>query len=878
MGKVPGCLHDPPSILSCRHSVLSDSLKKKMPIALLKPIADGVVAIHENHAAFRNLGLISVAVLLLPFIIWGIWNTVKGWGKWRVQQAGDRPHYVRTWHGWVEAEKEAARARGRAKLRNHIRQKLVWKTTTADYSWIFWDPSGAKRQEYEENRRHSIIRHLPRWTRSDKPGSLSPDARIAPNRLGAAEEGKVSWRSFRHSSEIQPLEFSFTGNQSWLRSSSKKGADAWTENHTRSDSLPMMTGALADSRNALSLSNVRRGRHSMGQFQVWDADIQDQFLVPEQTGNLGADIDSARQSGASALHVQPSLAGFARRASSLPLFATLRVAYNARRRLKDFLETLSPIRSLRKARPFPAGDHSAPENPDDLQGSGHMTTRLRNPEGNLQASIPPESMQIFNQMFEPLANPVVLNPFMSIGTEYSGTAGRPGSPIMDWTAKRERAGISEYEADGASSFLSRTYSSASFRSRSNGEYPDMHLSEASLQKMKDSMTTSKLDTYGRMGNHHARGVHVSDSFFQGNYSPGSIGLHFSLLPRNTSGKNLTSKSTPVVPPRSRTVSSEASFAEHLSFTESLSMLLHADPFHPPQRTNPKSATRVPFDLPRSSTQMRSPTKSSTRSTTNAKTIKKGSNSGTSGLSQAKRAMIERTGCLSPLERAFLDDIDLRLSRLDYELSPGFRGPLADVTSPIWWFEPVPYAASVACRDTQSFINHIKVRTRPLNPPPILRRSHTTLDIPEIIDTNVPSTVLRRRASSQDFILPRRTSTFNGEPEEGAIDTAAWILRRPPMGALHEDSAENSLLFTSGRGTPKTLLEWQRSEPSLPLQQAFDRAAAISRRPVKHLKRFGILCGDRNNSCKDEKQPLRAACQEYEDVGDGNESAVARPPL
>lgn len=886
-------VHETPSILRCRHSTLSfvvgqpqERMHIHIPLFNTTATDRGTkYPVRWDRRAFRNLGIVSVTILITPFILFTVWNLVKGWGRWRIRKSGNRPHYVRTWHGWVEAEKAATRAAARAKLRNHIRQKLVWKSTTTDYSWVFWDPSGAKRQEYEENRRESILRHLPRWMRSYEPGSLLPDARITPNRLGVAEEGKVSLRSFRHSSEIQPLGFSFTGNQSWLRSSSQKGAGTLTENHSLSDALPMMTGALADSRIAHSLSSVRRRKFPMRQFQVWDANSQETFratgtqsLVPDQTGNLGADVDPARKSGASApsptSHCSQNVAaGLARRASSLPLFATLRNAFNARRRLRSPVETLA-------VRSHPArfcDDHSAPENPDDLQGSGHSTTRLRNTEGTLQASMPlyeRKLMQTFNQSLEPLAKPIVLHPFMSIGTEYSGTAGRPGSPIMGWTIKGEPSAavgeLSQYEAEGpvkgASSFSCSRCSSATFRSRSSGEYPDMHLNEASLQKTKDSAVTSKLDTYGRTGSHSARNVRVSDSFFQGSYSPGDIARHFSLLPRNTSGTNLTSNSTSRVLRRSRKVTSEASFAQHSSFTERLSMSLHVDSFNSPWRIHPNSTTLVPFDVPRSSKQTRSPTKSSTWSTTNAKTIQRGSASGTSRLSEAKKAPTKRTECLSSLEKTFLDDLDLRLGRLDYELSPGFRGPQGDGTTR-WWFEAVPYAASVATRGPHFFVNHTSTWSRPLNPPPALRRSHTALEISKTIDITVPTTVMRRRASSQGLMLVRSTSTYTGEPEEGAIDTAAWMLRRPPMGALREDPAEKTLLFTNGRGPAKTLLEWQQSEPLLPLQQALDSAAAVSRRPVKHLKRLGILSNDRNDGCKDGKQPLRAAPDHCENSGD-----------
>lgn len=871
-----------------------------MEIDQLNPTdADTVKPKWDRHA-FKNLGIISVTITLAPFVLWIVWNVLKGWGQWRILRPEHRPHYVRTWHGWVEGEKAATKSVERVQLRDHIRQKLVWRTTTTDYSWVFWDPSGAKRQEYEDNRRHSMLRHFPRWMRSYEPGSLWPDARITSDRLAAAEEGKVSMRAYRHSSEIQPWGVSFTENESWREWSSKKGADPLTENHKHSDSLPMMTGALADSRNAHILSTVRRRKPSRGRIQVWDANGQETFRatcpVPRQAENLDADVDPARESGASSLRVQPSptsqnvAAGFARRACSLPLFAILPKAYHARPRSKYPVETL-PGRFQKKPILYPArvcDHHSAPENSEDLQGSGQITTRLRNPEDNLRASDKRNLTRTFHHAFEPLANPVVLNPFISIGNEYSGTAGRPGSPSMGWTIQgTKRAAVGElslHEAEepvkGASIVPCSSCSSDTFRSRPDGEYPDMHLHEASSQETKDSPDHFELDTDGTMDRHRAN-FRVSDGFFQGSYLPGDIALHFSLLRRNTSPKNLTSNPSPRTP-RSRKVTSESEplLAEHSSDTERLSKFLRVDSnmkrgsTHPPRRIKPKPTTRVPCDVPMSSKETRSPTKSITPSTTHAKTTQTGSTSGTSRFIEAKKETTKPAASLSSFEKTFLADLDLRLGRLDYELSPGFRGPPGEHPDPKWWFEGVPYSASVASRGSRAFANRGTLRLRPLNPPPVPRRSRTAVDVSKTIDQAVPTSLTQRRASSQDSVRPRGTCTYNREPGEGEIDTAAWMLRRPPMGALREDSAEKTLLFTSGRGNAKTLLEWQRSDSLLSLQQAFDAASAISRRPAKRLKRLGILGSDRNNGCSmDGKQPTTTAFDGCEAEGQNANSTT-----
>ena len=181
---------------------------------------------------FRFLAAISLGILCLPFSIWGLWIIVKDWGAWKIHSAEPRPHYVRTWHGWVEADTGAKKARIRRRRKDIIRRNLVWRTTNADYRWIFWDPHGNKQRQFDYERERSVLRFVPRWLRSTKHGSIQPDTTLVPNRLSAAEEGKITLRSFRHSCEIQPVCFSYTPHHSWIKSKHREGLPGSQQNVT----------------------------------------------------------------------------------------------------------------------------------------------------------------------------------------------------------------------------------------------------------------------------------------------------------------------------------------------------------------------------------------------------------------------------------------------------------------------------------------------------------------------------------------------------------------------------------------------------------------------------------------------------------------------
>ncbi|KAI4131779.1 MAG: hypothetical protein LQ347_002833 [Umbilicaria vellea] len=159
----------------------------------------------SHKKLFIELATLAIIVLCLPFIIWWMWGYINNLGRWKVTDSSkaDRKHYIKTWHGFTEREKVDRRKQARKEVREKFRSMFVWKTTRADYNWVFWDPDGSKKAEFDEERNDTWLRHLPRWMRSRGYGSLQHMMGGSMNPLGDAEKGLPQSPPFHNSDEIR---------------------------------------------------------------------------------------------------------------------------------------------------------------------------------------------------------------------------------------------------------------------------------------------------------------------------------------------------------------------------------------------------------------------------------------------------------------------------------------------------------------------------------------------------------------------------------------------------------------------------------------------------------------------------------------------------
>ena len=118
---------------------------------------------------------VLVTAVLLVFIPWLLWRIIRNWGSWKIHTASPRPQYIRTSFRWVDIEtwqqKQAKQVRRKEAKRD---RHTIYRTTKANYNWIFHDPTGGLQQRFNMHKERSHLRFLPSWIRSYPHGTLQP--------------------------------------------------------------------------------------------------------------------------------------------------------------------------------------------------------------------------------------------------------------------------------------------------------------------------------------------------------------------------------------------------------------------------------------------------------------------------------------------------------------------------------------------------------------------------------------------------------------------------------------------------------------------------------------------------------------------------------
>lgn len=125
----------------------------------------------------RILAYVLVTSALMIFVPWTLWRIIRNWGSWKIHTPSPRPQYIRTPSGWVDIDtwqlKQVKKAKRKAAER--YKHKVFYRTTRANYNWIFHDPTGELQQRFNDQREQSYLRFLPSWMRSYPHGTLQSD-------------------------------------------------------------------------------------------------------------------------------------------------------------------------------------------------------------------------------------------------------------------------------------------------------------------------------------------------------------------------------------------------------------------------------------------------------------------------------------------------------------------------------------------------------------------------------------------------------------------------------------------------------------------------------------------------------------------------------
>ncbi|MCJ1223496.1 hypothetical protein MMC12_000138 [Toensbergia leucococca] len=194
--------------------------------------------------------IVGISIFVGTFTLMAIFRLFTNWGHWRLRNAEPQQHYVRTLHGWVRHDILAKRRARRKEAWNAVARMFAWKTTLADYTWVFWDPTGMKQMDNKEQRERTFIRHLPHWMRSLDHGSLSPTYPVwaeGHNSYGNSREAAFPGRP-SHGFHIYNAKFRADMNSRYV-----------------------MTGALPTLNNIKNTSTVRKRQVGRRSIEFWHA-------------------------------------------------------------------------------------------------------------------------------------------------------------------------------------------------------------------------------------------------------------------------------------------------------------------------------------------------------------------------------------------------------------------------------------------------------------------------------------------------------------------------------------------------------------------------------------------------------------------------------
>lgn len=475
---------------------------------------------------------------------------------------------------------------------------------------------------------------------------------------------------------------------------------------------------------------------------------------------------------------------------------------------------------------------STPHNSDEFFGSGSATPqvwRSRNSSEQVEFSARENFVQNLCERLMFWARPLVLNPYKSTGSEFGGIDGRPSSPTMGWLVGRESAIISSTNFDRESSketFIRENASPgcSTCSSISLDRAPVCVAQNWASDRKQPLLRADPADCLKTWRSyqplrHNAGGSCSSDSAFQGSYLPGKMRLISSFLPSKWSSLPTrrvqvlvsdmceTRTTSPIEESRLDQISDDWTVEDYFkvgnevtrpTFGESASSNTSGHPLLRKPAVGP-AVTPVP----------------------NPHWRYKVMNSRLPDSHRHRKVGLRPSALQSTPEEGFLADLDRRLNRLDYELSPGFRGARSRESTCRSRWESVPCHFHVLDGMSQPNMRPDQPR-RSLHLPPATR----ICDLTDLTDMQHKKTKSHNNKSSlknpptliRSEIFPRAdpataTATIPGgkysEPREGAIDSANWILRRPPMGARPSHTAEQALLYSNGRSTnPKPLAAWQ----------------------------------------------------------------------
>ncbi|EAW14332.1 uncharacterized protein ACLA_073670 [Aspergillus clavatus NRRL 1] len=115
----------------------------------------------------------TICIFVLGVLFWKIGKFLRYLTRHRVVRGGKTMHtrYARTWYGWVSFHRYESKKRFFQKCFQKVHEWTAWKSSSADYRWIWWDPGQKEMERYKQRR---LFSWLPKCLRSYEPTPADP--------------------------------------------------------------------------------------------------------------------------------------------------------------------------------------------------------------------------------------------------------------------------------------------------------------------------------------------------------------------------------------------------------------------------------------------------------------------------------------------------------------------------------------------------------------------------------------------------------------------------------------------------------------------------------------------------------------------------------
>jgi hypothetical protein len=103
---------------------------------------------------FAELFAGTVVIFILAVLFWKLGKFIRRFSRKKVLRASKptNTRYARTWYGWVSATTHEKNKKIFCDFFRQIWNSMAWKSTRADYSWVWWDPGDIERQKRQREK------------------------------------------------------------------------------------------------------------------------------------------------------------------------------------------------------------------------------------------------------------------------------------------------------------------------------------------------------------------------------------------------------------------------------------------------------------------------------------------------------------------------------------------------------------------------------------------------------------------------------------------------------------------------------------------------------------------------------------------------------